>query len=71
MTWFDGFESRSFEVNGASIHARVSKTTLGEPQKPALLLLQFKPAYRPDLEAWKTAHPQGVRQFVNTAHVMP
>ena len=38
---------------------------------PALLLLQFKPAYRPDLEAWKTAHPQGVRQFVNTAHVMP
>ena len=38
---------------------------------PALLLLQFKPAYRPDLEAWKVAHPQGVRRFVNTAHVMP
>jgi haloacetate dehalogenase len=34
MPWFDGFESRSFEVNGASINARVSKTTLGEPQRP-------------------------------------
>lgn len=38
---------------------------------PALLLLQFKPAYRPDLEAWKAAQPEGVRRFVNTAHVMP
>jgi pimeloyl-ACP methyl ester carboxylesterase len=43
MSWFDGFESRSFEVNGASINARVSKTTLGEPQRPALLLLHGFP----------------------------
>ena len=43
MPWFDGFESRSFEVNGASIHARVSKTTLGEPLRPALLLLHGFP----------------------------
>ena len=39
MAWFDGFESLSFEVNGASIHARCSKRVLGEPRRPALLLL--------------------------------
>ncbi|NQW95196.1 MAG: alpha/beta hydrolase [Polaromonas sp.] len=43
MTWFDGFEQRSFEVNGASINARVSKTRLGDSQKPALLLLHGFP----------------------------
>jgi haloacetate dehalogenase len=41
--WFDGFESRSFEVNGASIHARFSKVVLGEPRRPALLLLHGFP----------------------------
>lgn len=41
--WFDGFESRSFEVNGASIHARFSRVTLSEPQRPALLLLHGFP----------------------------
>jgi haloacetate dehalogenase len=39
--WFDGFESRSFEVNGTSIHVRFSLVTLGEPQHPALLLHGF------------------------------
>jgi haloacetate dehalogenase len=44
MSWFDDdFELRSFEVNGASINARVSKVTLGEPIKPALLLLHGFP----------------------------
>jgi tetratricopeptide (TPR) repeat protein len=37
----------------------------------ALLLLQYKEAYRPELEAWKTAHPDGVRQFINAYHLMP
>jgi haloacetate dehalogenase len=41
--WFDGFESRSFEVNGTSIHARCSRLTLGEPQRPAMLLLHGFP----------------------------
>ena len=41
--WFYGFESRSFEVNGASIHARFSKVALGEPMRPALLLLHGSP----------------------------
>ncbi len=41
--WFDGFESRRFKVNGASIHARFSQVTLGEPQRPALLLLHGFP----------------------------
>ena len=43
MQWFDGFDSRSFEVNGTSIHARFSKVVLGEPQRPALLLLHGFP----------------------------
>ena len=43
MSWFDNFEQRSFEVNGATINARVSKTTLGEVQRPALLLLHGFP----------------------------
>ena len=43
MPWFSDFELRSFEVNGASINARVSKVVLGEPNKPALLLLHGFP----------------------------
>ena len=47
MSWFDGFEQRSFEVNGATINARVSMTALRDvPQhsaKPALLLLHGFP----------------------------
>lgn len=37
----------------------------------ALLLLQYKEDYRPELEAWKTAHPDGVRKFINIYHLMP
>ena len=43
MTWFDNFEQRSFEVNGATINARMSTTALGDVQKPALLLLHGFP----------------------------
>ena len=43
MSWFDGFESRSFEVNGASIHIRFSKIAPGDAQRPALLLLHGFP----------------------------
>jgi haloacetate dehalogenase len=43
MTWFEGFESRSFEVNGASINARFSTRTPGEVVRPALLLLHGFP----------------------------
>ncbi len=43
MTWFDGFESRSFEVNGASINARFSRRTPGDALRPALLLLHGFP----------------------------
>jgi haloacetate dehalogenase len=41
--WFDDFEMRSFEVNGACIQARFSKLALGEPLRPALLLLHGSP----------------------------
>ena len=43
MTWFDNFEQRSFEVNGATINVRVSKTAMGDVPKPALLLLHGFP----------------------------
>lgn len=43
MTWFDGFDQRSFEVNGTTINARVSRTVLGEPLRPPLLLLHGFP----------------------------
>ncbi|MDO9403070.1 MAG: alpha/beta hydrolase [Polaromonas sp.] len=43
MNWFDGFEARTFEVNGATIHARVSRVTPGEVVRPALLLLHGFP----------------------------
>ena len=43
MTWFDGFEQRSFEVNGATINARISKAAPGNDPKPALLLLHGFP----------------------------
>ena len=41
--WFDGFELRGFEVNGAFINARLSATIPGMPAKPALLLLHGFP----------------------------
>ena len=41
--WFDNFDLRSFEVNGATITARVSKLVLGEAPRPALLLLHGFP----------------------------
>ncbi len=40
-TWFSGFESRRFEVNGVSIHARVPTAARGG--KPALLLVHGFP----------------------------
>jgi haloacetate dehalogenase len=43
MSWFEDFESRSFEVNGASIHARFSRVVPGDPVRPALLLLHGFP----------------------------
>lgn len=36
-----------------------------------LYLLAFKEAYRNDFEAWKTAHPNGVRTFLDTYRIRP
>lgn len=41
MNWFQGFESRRFEVNGVQIHARVP--TAARDGKPALLLVHGFP----------------------------
>ncbi|HEU4951544.1 MAG TPA: tetratricopeptide repeat protein, partial [Holophagaceae bacterium] len=39
--------------------------------KPALLILLYREVYRPDFEAWKTAHPDGVRAFIERWHLRP
>jgi len=43
MTWFTSFEARNFEVNGATIHARVPAPVAGQEPRPALLLLHGFP----------------------------
>jgi hypothetical protein len=39
--------------------------------EPAILLLQFRQSYRPALEAWLAAHPDGVRDFVERHALQP
>jgi len=39
--------------------------------EPAILLLQFRQAYRPQLEAWLAAHPDGVRAFIDRYGLQP
>ena len=36
-----------------------------------LLLLRYKESYRPEFEAWKKAHPNGIRKFVDTWGLQP
>jgi haloacetate dehalogenase len=43
MTWFNGFESKRFQVNGVEIFARVSAADGDARRKPALLLLHGFP----------------------------
>ena len=37
----------------------------------ALLLLQYKESWRPEFEAWKAAHPSGIRKFIDTYGLQP
>lgn len=39
--------------------------------EPAILLLTFRQAYRPDLDAWLAAHPDGVKAFVDKVRLQP
>jgi tetratricopeptide (TPR) repeat protein len=39
--------------------------------EPALLLLTFRQAYRPELEAWEAAHPGGVKAFIDRYGLRP
>jgi Tfp pilus assembly protein PilF len=39
--------------------------------EPAMLLLMYREAYRPALESWKQAHPNGVRDFVVATGLRP
>jgi tetratricopeptide (TPR) repeat protein len=42
-----------------------------EDLEAAILLLMYREAYRPEFEAWKKAHPDGIRKFVATYQLMP
>lgn len=37
----------------------------------AILLLMYRESYRPELEAWKKAHPDGIRSFVVSTGLRP
>ena len=37
----------------------------------ALLILQYKPAYRAALDTWLGAHPGGIRTFIDRYSVQP
>jgi Tfp pilus assembly protein PilF len=39
--------------------------------EPAILLLMYREAYRPEFEAWKKANPGGIKQFVATYGLRP
>lgn len=39
--------------------------------EPALLLLTYRPAYRPALDAWLAAHPGGVKAFIDRYGLQP
>jgi hypothetical protein len=39
--------------------------------EPAILLLMFRQAYRPALQAWMAANPGGVKYFIDRYGVMP
>jgi len=39
--------------------------------EPAILLLQFRQSYRPALNAWLAAHPDGIKTFVDRYGVQP
>ncbi|NVM76790.1 tetratricopeptide (TPR) repeat protein [Duganella sp. SG902] len=39
--------------------------------EPALLLLQYKESWRAEFEAWKSAHPDGVRKFIDAYQLRP
>ena len=53
--------------------ALVSLQMLAEKNElePAILLLLYRESYRPELEAWKTSHPNGVRAFIDTYGLRP
>lgn len=53
--------------------ALVSMQMLEEKNQlePAILLLLYKESYRPELEAWKTAHPNGVKTFIDAYSLRP
>ena len=36
-----------------------------------LLILRYKESYRPEFEAWKKEHPNGIRKFVDTWGLQP
>lgn len=47
------------------------KLAAPEQLEAAVLLLMYREAYRPEFEAWKQAHPDGIRAFFTANHLIP
>jgi len=58
------------ELTSPSLKAMRMLAQAGQLE-PAILLLQYKEAYRADLERWKAEHPNGVKKFVDMYGLRP
>ena len=47
------------------------KVALEGQLEAAVLLLLYKESYRPEFEAWKAAHPQGIKAFIDRYGLRP
>ena len=56
--WFDDQDTRELLAKADQLEA-------------GLLILRYKESYRPEFEAWKKAHPNGIRKFVDTWGLQP
>ncbi|WLI89404.1 tetratricopeptide repeat protein [Massilia sp. R2A-15] len=61
-------EPRSFDDPGLAL---LRKLGAQGQLETAILLLMYRESYRPEFEAWKKAHPNGVREFVLLQNVRP
>ena len=58
------------EVTDANLKTMRALAQAGQLEA-GLLLLQYKESWRPEFEAWKRAHPDGVRKFVDAYGLRP
>lgn len=76
-SWEDAMKVASeIEANGGAAltdPGLIAMQTLAKADQleAGLLILRYKESYRPEFEAWKKAHPDGIRKFVDTWGLQP